>query len=305
MSSVESGQRSPSSRNSVLTLAWVVTLSVSLLPNVLWQTFAGHTPAWIFPAKLTLLAGLIVAGVFWRTARSLLVYCLMLAVLFLADLLRGRLESWAPWQQWFGPGFTNHMLSSQVLRVGVAGIMIAVLLLLRYRPRDFFLVKGDLNATAAPVRWLGIDKPMGWRRLGLISALCISGGMLVFLVIGGRPSLASVAKALPFLPMVLVLAAMNAFAEEVSFRGTLLAPLRNGVNQSQAVLLTSAFFGIGHYYGVPYGIVGVIMASALGWYLGKCMVETKGIVWPWLIHFLQDVLIFSFMAIGAIVAGGR
>ena len=305
MSSMESGQSRPPSQKPVLTLAWVVTLAVSLLPDVLWQMFAGHTPVWVFPAKLALLAGLMVAGFFWRAARPLLVYCLMLLVLFLADLLRGRLEASALWQQWFGPGFTNHMLSSQVLRVGVAGVMIAVLLLLRYRPRDFFLVKGDLNATVAPVRWLGIDKPMGWRRLGLISALCISGGTMVFLVIGGRPSLGSVAKALPFLPMVLVLAAMNAFAEEVSFRGALLAPLCNGVSQFQAVLLTGAFFGIGHYYGVPYGIIGVIMASLLGWYLGKCMVETKGFVWPWLIHFLQDVLVFSFMAIGAIVAGGK
>lgn len=230
----------------------------------------------------------------------------MLAILFLADLPRGRLEGSGQWQQWFGSGFTNHMLGSQVLRVGVAAVMIAALLGLRYRPRDFFLAKGDLNATAAPVRWLGIDKPMRWRRLGSISALCISGGMLVFLVIGGRPSLGSVARTLPFLPMVLVLAAMNAFAEEVSFRGTLLAPLlRNGMSQSQAVLLTAAFFGIGHYYGVPYGVVGVIMAGLLGWYLGKCMAETKGFVWPWFIHFLQDVLIFSFMAIVAVTAGGK
>lgn len=70
-------------------------------------------------------------------------------------------------------------------------------------------------------------------------------------------------------------------------------------------MLTGALFGIGHYYGVPYGIVGVVMASVWGWYLGKCMVETKGFVWPWFIHFLQDVLIFTFMAIGAVVAGGK
>ena len=232
----------------------------------------------------------------------------MLAVLFLMEGLRGRLEASAQWQQWFGGFgalFATQMLGAQVLRVGVAMVMIAVLLFLQYRPRDFFLVKGNLNGTAAPVRWLGIDKPMGWRRLGMISSLCISLGLLAFLLIGRRPSWAAAGKALPVFPMVLILAAMNAFAEEVSFRSTLLGWLRNSVDQRQAVLLTAAFFGIAHYYGVPYGFVGVLMAGFLGWFLGKAMTETRGLFWPWFIHFLQDVLVFSFMAIGAVAPGGK
>jgi hypothetical protein len=34
------------------------------------------------------------------------------------------------------------------------------------------------------------------------------------------------------------------------------------------------------------------------------MVETRGIAWAWFIHFVQDVLIFAFMAAGAITPGG-
>jgi len=232
----------------------------------------------------------------------------MFAVLFLMEDVRGRLEASAQWQHWFGAfgsSFTTRMLEQQILRVGVALVMIAVLLFLQYRPRDFYLAKGDLNATAAPVRWLGINKPMGWRRLGIISSLCISLGLLAFLVIGGRPSSVAVGKAPPMLPMVLILAAMNAFAEEVSFRCVLLGSLRKVVNQRQAVLLTATFFGIAHYYGVPYGLVGVVMAGFLGWFLGKCMTETRGLFWPWFIHFLQDVLVFSFMAVGAVAPGGK
>jgi membrane protease YdiL (CAAX protease family) len=105
--------------------------------------------------------------------------------------------------------------------------------------------------------------------------------------------------------MILVLAAMNAFGEEAMYRGGLLAPLIPAVGTRHAILLTAAFFGIGHYYGVPNGIVGVAMSTLLGWFLGKCMVETKGFFWPWFIHFLQDVMIFYFLAVGAVVAGGR
>jgi membrane protease YdiL (CAAX protease family) len=292
----------------VLWLAWAVTLTVSLAPNILFQVSTGHTPSWLFGAKLALLGVMILLGLLWSRARPLSVFCIMLAVLFLMEGLRGRVEASAQWQQWFGASgtsFATQMLGAQVLRVGVAMVMIAVLLFLQYRPRDFFLVKGNLNGTAAPVRWLGIDKPMGWRRLGTISSLCISLGLLAFLLIGGRPSWAAAGKALPVFPMVLILASMNAFFEEVSYRSALLGPLREAVDQRQAVLLTAAFFGIAHYYGVPYGLVGVVMASFLGWFLGKSMTETNGLFWPWFIHFLQDVLVFSFMAVGAVTPGGK
>jgi uncharacterized protein len=46
------------------------------------------------------------------------------------------------------------------------------------------------------------------------------------------------------------------------------------------------------------------MAGFLGWFLGKAMVETRGLFWPWFIHFVHDVLIFSFMAVGSVMAGG-
>ena len=295
----------PRPQAGVLPVAWLVTLLVSLLPDILLQTFTGHIPEWVLPSKLAFLAVLIVASFFSAPLRVLRGYGVMLAVLFLANLSQGQVETWSTWRQWFGQGFTNQLLGSQILRVAVAAVMVGVLLVLQFRPREFFLTTGNLNATAAPVRWLGITKPMGWARLGAISSLCISLGMLAFLVIAGRPPLAAVARVLPLLPMVLVLAAMNAFTEEVSFRCALLAPLHGAVNQRQAVLMTGAFFGIAHYYGVPYGIVGVIMASFLGWYLGKCMVETRGLFWPWFIHFLQDVLAFSFMGIGSVIAGGR
>jgi len=76
------------------------------------------------------------------------------------------------------------------------------------------------------------------------------------------------------------------------------------VGPGHSLLLTAAYFGLAHFFGVPYGAVGVIMAFVLGYILSKAMLETKGFFWPWFIHFWQDVAIFTFMAIGSIVAGG-
>jgi membrane protease YdiL (CAAX protease family) len=100
-------------------------------------------------------------------------------------------------------------------------------------------------------------------------------------------------------------AAMNAFSEEYSYRASILATLRTAVGDGHALLLSSFYFGVAHYYGVPYGILGVGMATCLGYVLGRAMLETEGLFWPWFIHFVQDVVIFSFLVIGAVTPGGR
>lgn len=39
------------------------------------------------------------------------------------------------------------------------------------------------------------------------------------------------------------------------------------------------------------------MTGFLAWLLGKSMLETRGIGWPWFIHFLPDVVIFLSYAL--------
>ena len=81
--------------------------------------------------------------------------------------------------------------------------------------------------------------------------------------------MSSLVQALPLLPVVLVLALMNSFSEEMDYRASPLAVLQAVLSKRQALLITTAYFGIGHYYGVPYGIIGVLMAGILGWLFGK------------------------------------
>ncbi len=149
-----------------------------------------------------------------------------------------------------------------------------------------------------------IDEGTPWIRLGLILCVCITMGTAAFLWFTGSASLAKLKGVIPALPMILVLAAMNAFAEEVTYRASFLAPLFPAIGKRHSILLTAAFFGLAHFYGEPYGLIGVAMSFILGYILSKAMIETKGFFWPWMIHFLQDVAIFSFMAVGSIVAGG-
>jgi hypothetical protein len=130
-------------------------------------------------------------------------------------------------------------------------------------------------------------------------------GTLAFLVIAGHPPLGIVSLALSFLPAVVVVAALNAFNEEVTDNASFLSVLESPVGPRQAVNMVAAYFGLAHYYGVPYGVIGVLLATFLGWILDRSMQETRGLFWAAFIHFWQDVWIFSFMAIEAIIPGGK
>ncbi len=290
----------------IIYVAIGTTLLVSLLPNIIWQELMGSSSAWLLWAKLALLGLLILGSTLWKAIRPLRNYFIILAVLYAAEWFAGLISETPQWKHWFSnTPFTANMFGNQLLRLLVAIIIIAALLVIKRWRSQFFLVIGHTSAPVEPIRWLGINGPISWMRFGMIAGICISLGTLAFLLMSGAPSGNTLLKVLPMLPMIIIFAGMNAFSEEMNYRAALLAALNGAVGQQQAILLSAAFFGIGHFYGVPYGILGVAMAGFLGWLLGKAMLETKGFFWPWLIHFLQDVLIFSFMAIGSVVAGGR
>lgn len=58
-------------------------------------------------------------------------------------------------------------------------------------------------------------------------------------------------------------------------------------------LISALIFGSVHFFGVPGGVLGMIMAGFLGWLLARSVAETEGMAWAWFIHFLQDVIILS------------
>jgi len=289
-----------------LIATWILSILISILPDVLFVELTGHIPAWLFWAKIGLLSLLLFLGLFWEIIRPLWQYFIVFLVLYLSQWAFGWIGNTPQWRSWFGSSvFTTSMLGNQLLKLGPALILVIAMWIMKRRWNDMYLTIGKLDASAGPVSWLGIDNKVSWKNLGWISALCISGGTLAFLVIAGHPSLSAFTQLPPLLPAILIFAVTNAFSEEMSFRAPQLATLQEAIGPFQAILLTATYFGIAHYYGVPYGMIGVVMSGVLGWFLGKSMYETKGFFWPWFIHFMQDVMIFSFMALGAIAAGGR
>lgn len=294
--------------NTILLAAWVIVMITSQLPKVIMQEIFGHSvsPELQFVISLTVaLAGLL-ATLIWKTLRGLrLLLGFLIALVVIEYLVFNYLDRLPFYQQWLADSsFNVYMLAEQSLRLIVTLLIISVLLLMGKKLRDFYLTKGNTSAPVEPVRWLGVKQGEHWNKFGLILCFFISLGTLAFLFIAGQPSLDSLIRALPFMPVVLLAAALNALNEEMTYKASLLSVLEGPVGSQQALLMVAFYFGIGHFYGIPYGVVGVLLAAFLGWILAKSMLETRGLFWAWFIHFLQDVWIFSFLAIGSIAPGG-
>jgi hypothetical protein len=297
-----------SPQKSLVVTAWTFLLLASLLPIIILQEIFDYSVSGDLRSAMTgavILIGMALTFA-WKPIGPLRPFFFLFLVLVVVEwLVFTKLDQLPFYQSWLNdPSFNVFMLAEQSLRLIVTLIIIAALFILKKSRDAFFLVKGDVNAPLEPVRWLGIKEGETWGKAGKIFAIAISLGTLTFLVLAGRPPLDIVLRALPFLPAVLLATALNAFNEEMTYKASFLSVLEEPLGKHHALWLMAAYFGIGHFYGVPYGVIGILMAGFLGWLLGKSMLETRGLWWAWFIHFWQDVLIFSFLAIGSIIPGG-
>jgi hypothetical protein len=295
-------------RTGVVLAAWAFVLALSLMPTVVVQEVLRRTVTPDLRAGSSIV--LIVAGLaltlVWspvRPLRPLLVlFLVLLGGQWVVFTQVGRLPIFRTWL--VDPSFNVYMPAEVLLNLLVTLAILAALFLARRDRRAFYLARGDPSAPAEPIRWLLVKPGDRWSTVGRDLTIGISLGTLAFLAIAGRPSMDIVIRALPFLPAVIFAAALNAFNEEVTYKASLLSVLVGPVGQRHALRMVAAYFGIAHFYGVPYGLVGVALAWFLGWILARSMLETRGLWWAWFIHFVQDVLIFGFMAVGAITPGG-
>jgi hypothetical protein len=254
--------------------AWFVILVVSALPDVVSHALFGEVPGWFVWSKLGFLGVLSLLCLCWALLRPLLPYVSILLVFLLAVVLV--------------PGFLN---------VPITLLVIVALWALKGRRSEFFLAMGNLGSPVEAVRWLGIGQGMSWRLFGWVIAVGAAVAAPLAALLALRPAADVLAHAVPQLPAILFLAAVNAFNEEVWYRATLLSTLPQVIGKSGALAIGAVFFGLAHYlYGVPRGLIGALLTGFLAWLLGKSVMETRGLFWAWFIHFLPDIAIFALFS---------
>lgn len=283
-----------------LVVSWIAVLLLSAIPAIVAAQVAGSVPGWLVVAQGGIVALLVVVAILVPRLRPLWRYGVSAGAL-IAFSWAATLVDWnVPALQGLlgGSAFDARMQAEQTGKLAVTFGMIAVLLAMRLRPRDFFLVPGDLTAPIRPVRLLGFPRPDTWRRFGLIWGFGIAGALAVVGFALVRPEPSQLQALLPVAPAIVVSAALNAFSEEMTYRAPMLATLEPVVGGRHALWQAAVFFGVAHYFGIPGGLVGAVLSIFMGWMLSKAMLETRGLFWAWWIHFLSDVVIFSFIALG-------
>lgn len=282
--------------------AWVLVVAVSALVDIAFVELTGSVPAWLMVARIAALATLTAVASLWRPARALRDPAAILLALFALNEARTRIDfTLLPLQALFGHTvFDSRMQAEQTGKLVVSAGMVGLLLLLGYRRKAFFLTRGQLTAPIQPAPWLGFSRPVSWPIFGLQWGFYIAATLAVLMALGARPDAAQVSRMLPAVPSILFYAALNAFNEEMTYRAPLLATLERFSGSHQALWMTAYFFGIAHYFGTPGGLLGGVASIFMGWILGKAMTETRGLLWPWWIHFLSDVVIFTFLALALV-----
>lgn len=279
-------------------VAWIAILSAGGLGEIVWRAGVGGRPTlWIQVVQfgaLLLLLGLVRT---WRTARPLTAFVSALAALaggFLALFLLERATGFTAWAD-SAPSYQVVPAESALLCLPTL-LMVAVAFGLGYERRQLFLARGDV---AAPSRIPGMSRRVKWSRLGPLMMLLFAVPLCVQLALTTHVDAGRLVRVAELLPLGIAFAAVNAAQEEVRFRAVPLALALPVLGAERGIWMTATAFGLAHWYGHPHGPSGVALTLLGGLILAKAMVETRGLLWPWAIHAVQDVVIFAFLVLAS------
>jgi membrane protease YdiL (CAAX protease family) len=279
-------------------IAWAAVLACTV-PDIIWRE-SGNRMSFLFSAIQSLLiASVAIAVLAFPRLRGLARFLLALAAVdfawgYVAPALADTnfIRSLSADASWGARLFLARMMT-------LSGAVLAALTLIGsgLTRRDLFLCRGDLAAPAQPIPFLGLSKPVPWTWFGPGVILVFALALAPFLYFTLYPDFTDGSRILGAFPWILAVAALNAASEEFQFRNVILAHLRNLFSPGEAVLLSAAFFGIGHYFGHPSGTTGAVMAGFAGWIWARSMIETRGSFWAFVTHMAQDILILTFVAV--------
>lgn len=284
-------------------IAWITTLLVSRLPEIILRDVFALSVPWMPWAVLALTVLLWVASRLILTVRPLERYFAVmsaLAVLFAVIPLIFASPAWASLVPANGHPIVI-LLAERLVLVLLALLMVGVVWVLGSRPRDAYLRVGDLNGPTTSrkpgskdlLRW-GVFGPLMLLFLAFITAWAAAPMLRGTIDVGA---------ALPFLGLASIAALCNAFWEEVAYRAAPLSQLQRAIGPGAGVLILAVWFGLGHYYGgIPSGPMGALLTGAVALLFGRAMIETRGLGWPLALHFVGDLVIYAFLALAATTA---
>ena len=276
-------------------LATVLILAALILPELFLPANTALVGKLAFLAIMAIICRIMKP---WRDIWQLAAVLLVINASFWLDT-QIRNADW--WRILFrNAGYFADVASSVAVKViGIMPVM-AILLLLLNKPARGFLAPGNLSAKAKAIVWLGIPEDrFRWGWLAAVSGILIMLGttLLALITITGFRVPTGMDRWLSNLPLIMGLALVNSFCEGLVFRSAIMGPIRDVFPKFFVTLMPALFFGIAHYQGIPGGWLGAAMSGLLGWYMSRSVYEPNGFATGWIIHFWQDLAIFTTLAL--------
>jgi len=188
--------------------------------------------------------------------------------------------------------FLNGFIKYQIFALLIASVVL--LITLKYTPESKAILSfGNLDTLANKEQWMGINGTTSWKTNGLqlLFFISLATGIFMFLAVKYTNNLYNFQ--LYFIPYILLFAFFNALSEEIIYRVAINGNLMQYIPKFTVLLTSAILFGLPHYQGYPNGVAGVLMAGVLGYVLSKATYETQGIGLAFIIHFIQDIIIFT------------
>ena len=282
-------------------VAWAAVLG-STVPDIIWRESGNSRSVRVTVIESSVILIAALAALRIPVLRGLTRFLLAIAILNLAwEYISPALAGSTPVR-----AITDHMSwGARLFLLRTFTVSGAILLSLTLigsglTRRDLFLCKGNLAAPAGSIPFLGLRKSIPWTWLGPVIIFVFAAALGPYLYLTVYPNFNVSERIIRTMPWSIAVAALNAASEEFQFRSVLLAHLKGKFAAGEAVLLTAVFFGVGHFFGQPFRSARRADGRGLrGWIWARSMVETRGGVWAFVIHMLQDMVIFIFLAVAA------
>ena len=295
------------STQKVLTiLAWAAILIGSMVPAIILRFFVpvveGESvlPLRLAWAQVGVLAVMVAVTWVWPTVKPLrglflALLAFIIGAFFLSPLIRGS----AAYTTWVSQVSWGAALISSPITVHLVPVVLMTLTVIGsgLGRKGLFLTLGNPNAPAQKSRLFNLKETKPWTHLARQFILIFVIILVVVIWLNVQPDFSKISQALIFLPAIIIAAAINALAEEFQFRSVLLARLEPWVKPGQAMLMSAVLFTSLHYYtGTPSGPIGAIACMFMGWVTAKSVLETRGLLWAFILHFIADFVIYFFAA---------
>jgi uncharacterized protein len=192
--------------------------------------------------------------------------------------------------------YINNFLKYQLFALLIVGLLVLVSYMMNPTAFSFFRF-GKLDQKPKPELWLGINGKKEWKKEALQLTVAISTITSLFMFLAVKHSSGFVLLPFRYVSIIILLSLSNAFAEEIIYRYFIIGNLSPLLQKKAILIISAVLFGISHLYGAPGGVIGVIISGVLGYILAKASYETQGIGIAFVIHFIQDLIIFTALFI--------